>query len=76
MTVAVDNVMTPVFCLLSGLLQGQLGPRLTLMLTCLPYLAGWGVAALGKTSSKNFQKFSGIFTTLVSPTPPPEIGKI
>ena len=38
--------MTPLVCLLSGFLQQKFGPRLVLMLTCLPYLLGWALAAL------------------------------
>ena len=44
--VSVDNLMTPLVCLLSGLLQSQVGPRTCLLITCLPYLAGWVTAAL------------------------------
>ena len=44
--VSVDNLMTPLVCLLSGLLQSQAGPRACLRLTCLPYLTAWILTAL------------------------------
>ena len=43
---SLDNCVTPVVCLVSGYLQHRLGPRLTLVLTCLPYLTAWLLTAL------------------------------
>ena len=44
--VAIDSVVSPVTSILSGYLQQDFGPRQILILTCVPYLAGWVSAAL------------------------------
>ena len=44
--VAIDSVISPVTSVMSGYLQQYFGPRQILVLTCLPYLAGWVSAAL------------------------------
>ena len=44
--VAIDSVVSPVTSVMSGYLQQHFGPRQILILTCVPYLAGWVSAAL------------------------------
>ena len=44
--VAIDSVVSPVTSVMSGYLQQYFGPRQILVMTCLPYLAGWVSAAL------------------------------
>ena len=44
--VSIDNVISPIICILSGSLQEKFGPRTILRLNCLPYLLAWIGAAL------------------------------
>jgi len=39
--VSLDNIATPVVCILSGFLQFKFGPKRILMLTCFPYALSW-----------------------------------
>ena len=45
-SVSIDNIATPVVCILSGYLQHKFGPKRILMLSCLPYILGWSSAGL------------------------------
>ena len=38
---SIDNVVSPLSCIISGYLQQKIGPKHVLVLTCLPYLLGW-----------------------------------
>ena len=40
-SVSLDNVVSPVCCIISGFMQQKLGPRIVLIWTCLPYILGW-----------------------------------
>ena len=44
--VSIDNIISPIICILSGSLQQKFGPRTILLLNCLPYLLAWIGAAL------------------------------
>ena len=48
-TVSLDNTVTPFVCILSGYLQHRYGPLRVLEFACLPYTAGWLVAAFSKS---------------------------
>ena len=37
LSVAMDNIVSPLACLSSGYLQHKFGPRKILLLTCVPY---------------------------------------
>ncbi len=39
--VSLDNLATPVICIVSGCLQQKFGPRRVLLFSCFPYFAGW-----------------------------------
>lgn len=39
--VSMDNLVTPIVCVLSGFLQQKFGPAKVLMVTCIPYCCGW-----------------------------------
>ena len=45
-SVSLDNIATPVICILSGFLQHRFGPKRILMLACFPYICGWATAAV------------------------------
>ena len=45
-SVSIDNIATPVVCILSGFLQHNFGPKRILMLACFPYICGWATAAV------------------------------
>ena len=49
--VSLDNVATPVVCLLAGCLQQRLGPRSLVFLACFPYFCAWVCAALATSAS-------------------------
>ena len=51
--VSIDNLISPIICILSGSLQQKFGPRTILILNCLPYLLSWIGAVL-----------SGLFTNI------------
>jgi len=44
--VSLDNILTPLICIVSGFLQQKFGPLRLLMLACLPYILGWVAASL------------------------------
>ena len=46
-----DNIATPIICIASGFLQHKFGPHRVLMFTCLPYIAGWIVAAFASAAA-------------------------
>lgn len=52
--VSLENVISPFVCILSGFLQQKIGPKTTLIVTCLPYFLGWVCAVL-----------SGLFKNLI-----------
>jgi hypothetical protein len=41
-----DNLLAPLICIISGFLQQQFGPLRILMVSCVPYTAGWIAAAM------------------------------
>ena len=45
-SVSLDNILTPLICIMSGFLQQKLGPLRVLQFACLPYTAAWIAAAL------------------------------
>ena len=45
-SVSLDNILTPVICIMSGFLQQKFGPLRVLQFACLPYTAAWVTAAL------------------------------
>ena len=45
-SVSLDNILTPVICIMSGFLQQKFGPLRVLQFACLPYTAAWVAAAL------------------------------
>ena len=49
-TVSLDNVATPMVCIASGFLQQKYGPLRVLKFACLPYIAGWIVAAVSSSA--------------------------
>ena len=49
-TVSLDNTATPLVCIVSGFLQHRYGPLRVLMFACLPYTAGWIVAAFATSA--------------------------
>jgi len=44
--VSLDNILTPLICIVSGFLQQKFGPLRLLMFSCLPYILGWVTASL------------------------------
>ena len=50
-SVSLDNILTPVICVMSGFLQQKLGPLRVLQLSCLPYTLAWVLAALATQHS-------------------------
>ncbi|XP_023343548.1 facilitated trehalose transporter Tret1 [Eurytemora carolleeae] len=44
--VSLDNILTPIICVLSGPIQQRWGPRSCLVLCCFPYFISWLLAAL------------------------------
>ena len=42
---SIDNVVSPISCIVSGYMQQKIGPKHVLVVTCLPYLLGWLAAA-------------------------------
>ena len=44
--VSMENVVTPVICILSGYLQQKFGPKNILLISCLPYCLAWILAAV------------------------------
>lgn len=44
--VSLDNLLTPLVCLLSGPMQQRWGPRTVLMLCCFPYFLSWLLTTL------------------------------
>ena len=46
LSVAMDNIVSPLACLSSGYLQQKFGPRNILLLTCVPYSLSWIGSAL------------------------------
>jgi len=47
--VSLDNILTPIICIMSGLLQQKYGPLRVLQFSCLPYIAAWISAALASS---------------------------
>ena len=43
---SLDNILTPLICIVSGFLQQRFGPLRLLMFACLPYILGWVAASL------------------------------
>ena len=41
-----DNLISPIVCIVSGSLQHIFGPKKVLMLNCFPYLFSWTLAVL------------------------------
>ena len=46
--VSLDNLLAPLICITSGFLQQKFGPLRMLMFCCVPYSAGWMVAAMAR----------------------------
>jgi len=46
--VSLDNLLSPLICISSGFLQQKVGPLRMLMFCCIPYSAGWMVAAMAR----------------------------
>ena len=44
--VSLDNILTPLICIVSGFLQQKFGPLRLLTFSCLPYTLGWVAASL------------------------------
>jgi len=44
--VSLDNILTPLICITSGLLQHKFGPLRVLMFSCLPYTLAWIATAV------------------------------
>jgi len=44
--VSLDNILTPMICIMSGFLQQKLGPLRVLQFSCLPYTAAWILSSL------------------------------
>jgi len=68
--VSLDNVLTPLVCITSGLLQQKLGPLRVLMFSCLPYTLGWVVAAMarGPTELYASRVLVGVSHAIISTT--------
>lgn len=47
--VSIDNLATPLVCVLSGFLQQRFGPLRVLMFACFPYSLGWLFASVATT---------------------------
>ena len=70
-SVSLDNILTPVICVMSGFLQQKLGPLRVLQLSCLPYTLAWVLAALAtqhstlyvsRSALKHENKLAGLTT--------------
>ena len=48
--VSLDNLVAPLICIISGFLQQQFGPLRILMISCVPYTAGWVSAAMATSA--------------------------
>lgn len=45
-SVSVENVSTPIICVMAGFLQQKFGPLRVLMFCCVPYCFGWFITAM------------------------------
>ena len=44
--VSIDNLISPIICIISGSLQQRFGPRTILMINCLPIIFSWSLPVL------------------------------
>lgn len=68
--VSLDNVLTPLVCITSGLLQQKFGPLRVLMFSCLPYTLGWVVAATARGAQELYASrvLVGVSHAIISTT--------
>jgi len=68
--VSLDNVLTPLVCITSGILQQKFGPLRVLMFSCLPYTLGWIVAAMARGAEELYTSrvLVGVSHAIISTT--------
>jgi len=68
--VSLDNVLTPLVCITSGLLQQKFGPLRVLMFSCLPYTLGWVVTAMARGAEELYASrvLVGVSHAIISTT--------
>jgi len=68
--VSLDNVLTPLVCITSGILQQKFGPLRVLMFSCLPYTLGWVVAASARGAQELYASrvLVGVSHAIISTT--------
>ena len=59
---SLDNILTPLICIMSGFLQQKFGPLRLLMFSCLPYTLGWVAASLATSHTTLYLSRSSSLT--------------